>query len=599
MATESIKDKLHRAFPDTIYTPLVHGEKDPMYNYGGFHPDEIQVLPRGHVKEPGFQAFKVDVVWERDRAIPMRDSITLYGDVFRPAGDEKVPAIIPWSPYGKSGTGALTYDIMGPWRIGIPYEHLSGYETFEGPNPAEWCSRGYAVVDVDARGSGNSEGNLMWWGEQEAVDVYDTIDWVVQQPWCNGSVVMMGNSWLAIAQINFASRLSHPNLKAIAPWEGLTNVYSDQICRGGIPSTTGFNGMIRRAIAGPGEMEDLGAMTDQRPFLDDYWKGKVINPERIRDIPMYLAASYSTGLHCDGSFQTFEKASTPRKWLRVHSSQEWHDLYRPEATDDLQRFYDFYAKGIANGWESDTPRVRLTLLGYDGGIAKSIIERPEQEWPPIRQRMEKYYLDGTTRELVPTPPPNVTATSHNGHSLTDSSDFTLRFIKYTELCGRPFVKLYMSSSEGDDFDVVVQIRKLSVTGKPLASLNWSPMPKPEPEVPNVNVAKHIGQQGMLRASHRVTLQPRASDNELPVYSHDRGEPVKPGEIVPLLIPIWPVGVVFEAGESLMLRVSGHDMSLPEVEALRPKEPVDANEGSHTVHTGGEYDSHLVLPVITE
>lgn len=148
-------------------------------------------------------------------------------------------------------------------------------------------------------------------------------------------------------------------------------------------------------------------------------------------------------------------------------------------------------------------------------------------------------------------------------------------------------------------DVVVQIRKISSTGKELASLNWSPMPKPEPDVPNVNVAKHLGQQGMLRASHRVTLQPRSSEDELPVYTHDKAAPVKPGDIIPLLIPIWPVGIVFECGEGLTLRVSGHNMSLPEVEFLKPEKPVDANRGRHTIHTGGQYDSYVVLPIITE
>ncbi|XHF98744.1 hypothetical protein AWENTII_002283 [Aspergillus wentii] len=176
---------------DTIYTPLVHPDTHPAFHSKGFHPDTIQLLPKGHVKQPGFQAFPVDVIWEQDRAIPMRDGIKIYADVFRPSDGEKVPAIIPWSPYGKAGMSTLNYDIMGPWRIGIPYQCLSGYETFEGPNPAEWCSRGYAVVDVDARGSGYSEGNLVFWGEQEATDMYDSISWAASQPWCNGSVVLM------------------------------------------------------------------------------------------------------------------------------------------------------------------------------------------------------------------------------------------------------------------------------------------------------------------------------------------------------------------------------------------------------------------------
>ncbi|XHF98745.1 hypothetical protein AWENTII_002284 [Aspergillus wentii] len=337
-------------------------------------------------------------------------------------------------------------------------------------------------------------------------------------------------------------------------------------------------------------------MAKMHPLLDDYWKGKLIRVEDIRDIPMYLTASYSTGLHCEGSFYTFEHASTSRKWLRVHASQEWHDLYRPEATDDLQRFFDFYAKNIPNGWETDTPRVRLSLLGYDGSPAKTVVERPEETWPPARQHLRRYYLDAAGKSLVETKPACPASISHEGHSLTESSDFTLFFTKPTELCGRPFAKLFLSTTS-TDMDVVIQIRKLSSTDTPLTSLNWSPMPKPAPEVPDVNVAKHLGQQGMLRASHGMSLRPRSHENELPVYDHDRAEPVKPGEVIPLLIPIWPVGMVFEAGEGVMLRVSGHDMALPEVEGMRVDEAVDENEGVHTVYTGGERGSYLVLPVI--
>jgi predicted acyl esterase len=128
----SVQEKLQQQFPDTVYTPLVHPEKHPAFLYKGFHPGQVTRLPKGHIKEPGFQAFPVEVIWEEDQAIPMRDGITIYADVFRPADEgEKVPAIIPWSPYGKVGTGVLNYSIMGPWRIGIPYQHLSGYETFE------------------------------------------------------------------------------------------------------------------------------------------------------------------------------------------------------------------------------------------------------------------------------------------------------------------------------------------------------------------------------------------------------------------------------------------------------------------------------------
>ncbi|EYE89952.1 alpha/beta-hydrolase [Aspergillus ruber CBS 135680] len=587
-------------FPDLPYKPLTHPSSHPVFKYNGFHPNKTHILPKGHVRESGYQASPVDVIWEQDTSIRMRDDVKLYADIFRPAttnGAEKVPAIIPWSPYGKVGTGSQTYDNMGPWRMGIPFQVLSGYETFEGPNPLEWCGRGYAVVDADARGAGNSEGDMAFWGEQEAIDIYDTITWIAAQPWCNGSIVMMGNSWLAISQINFASRFTHPNLKAIAPWEALTDPYDHSLCRGGVPSAHFFQ-MILGGFAGSGRAEDLGSMISKRPLFDEFWESKRIFPERIRNVPMYLTASYSTGLHCEGSFETFQRARTP-KWLRVHNTQEWRDIYKPEVLDDLQRFYDFYAKGIQNGWETDTPRVRLSLLGYENSPAKTVVERPEEEWPPARQMTRKYYLDASTRSMSTSNPERVSSISHEGHSLTASSDFTFYFSEYTELCGRPYAKLYMSCPDNKDFDISIQLRKLSSTGEPLESLNWTPMPKPAPEVPNVNVAKHLGQQGMLRASHHVSLLPPEDGDEdgFPHYDHKSRQDIVPGDIVPFLVPIWPVGMVFEAGEGLMLRVSGHDMILPEVEIMRLREPVDENVGMQVVHTGGEYASFLVLPVI--
>lgn len=131
----SVKEELRTQFPDTVYSPLTHPDKHPIFNYKGFHPGKILRLPRGHVKQPGFQAFPVDVTWEQDQAITMRDGVTLYCDIFRPAESlTKVPAIIPWSPYGKSFTGSQNYDVMGPWRMGIPFQRLSGYETFEVQN---------------------------------------------------------------------------------------------------------------------------------------------------------------------------------------------------------------------------------------------------------------------------------------------------------------------------------------------------------------------------------------------------------------------------------------------------------------------------------
>lgn len=426
------EEKLAARFLDLKFVKLRAASEHPQFSCPGFLQTKT-VLPKGHVKSPGRKAFPTDVVFERDVAIPMRDGIKIYTDIFRPTDSEtnKVPALIPWSPYGKTGSGVYQYDTMGPFRCGLSPDQTSGYEKFEAPDPAEWCGRGYAIINVDARGAGMSEGNISWFGIQEAEDIYDTIDWLTTQPWCDGSVAMIGNSWLAVAQINFASRLTHPALKALAPMEGFNDLYRDIIARGGKPHHAPFNNLLLSGFAGPGSTENVPGMLTNRPLFDDYWQSKYIDTANI-DVPLYLTASYSSGLHIAGSFNTFRTAKTKQKWLRVHPYQEWYDLYRPDITDELQRFYDRFCKGIDNGWERETPPVRLSLLGFDGSSAPTIKERPENEYPLARQQLVTYYLDASKYLLLNKPPQVTSTASHEAHSLTASTVST-HVVTYLEL----------------------------------------------------------------------------------------------------------------------------------------------------------------------
>jgi predicted acyl esterase len=310
----------------------------------------------------------------------------------------------------------------GPIPLWHPKNTTSGYEKFEGPDPAEWCERGYAIINVDARGAGMSEGNIAFWGQQEAEDIYDTIDWLAKQPWCNGSVAMVGNSWLAISQINFASRLTHPALKALAPIEAFSDPYREVIARGGMPHNPEFhNKVIMGGFAGPNFAENMPGMLAKHPLFDEFWATKQIHTENIIDIPLYILASYSSMLHTNGSFNTFRTTKSIKKWLRVHPYQEWYDLYRPEINNELQRYFDRYCKEIENGWEHDMPPVRLSLLGFENSPVKTILERHEQEYPLARQQLHSYYLDAVSKALVPELPSSASTISHAGHDLNASS----------------------------------------------------------------------------------------------------------------------------------------------------------------------------------
>jgi predicted acyl esterase len=104
--------------------------------------------------------------------------------------------------------------------------------------------------------------------------------------------------------------------------------------------------------------------------------------------------------------------------------------------------------------------------------------------------------------------------------------------------------------------------------------------------------------GWLRASHR-DLDPVKSTEWQPVHTHTREQKIKPGEVVPLDIEIWPSSTRFEAGEKLRLVVQGTDLNrYPKDKALRHyRHEASINRGWHVIHAGGRYDSYLVVPVI--
>lgn len=108
------------------------------------------------------------------------------------------------------------------------------------------------------------------------------------------------------------------------------------------------------------------------------------------------------------------------------------------------------------------------------------------------------------------------------------------------------------------------------------------------EVPHINPLMYLGPNGQLRASKRK-VAPELCQKFWDTLSQDAEEPVPPGEIVKMEVWIWPTAIHFDAGEQLVLKVSGHSMSLPEFEILW-ETPEQAP--AQVVHVGGDYGSYL-------
>lgn len=112
--------------------------------------------PNGPIPPP---TPKFEVTIEKDVMVPMRDGVRLATDIYRPVGaGERLPVILMRTPYNKNTYGGATT----PARI--------------------FAGQGYIVMAQDVRGQFGSEGTYRVQAA-DAQDGYDTIDWIVKQPW--------------------------------------------------------------------------------------------------------------------------------------------------------------------------------------------------------------------------------------------------------------------------------------------------------------------------------------------------------------------------------------------------------------------------------
>jgi len=522
---------------------------------------ETTILKKGQTFIDKGVALPCDIVWERDTGAKMRDGTTLYADIFRPAGGQNLPAILSWSPYGK------TLPQMAP--PGVAPSAVSGLQKFEGPDPAYWCNHGYAVINVDTRGSFFSEGDIEYWGTPGANDSYDFIEWTARQTWCNGKVAMSGNSWLGITQW-FAAAQNPPHLAAIAPWEGQIDIYRYDVLRGGIPDA-GFCNLNTSTQIGRNRVEDMPAMVEKYPLMNAYWKDKAAKLEDIK-MPAYIVASWSGHQTIDA----FRRIGARDKWLRVHNTQEWPDYY--EYAEDLRRFFDHYLKGLDNGWEK-TPRVRLSILN-PGGVDQ--VNRAEKEWPLSGIKYEKLYLDASSGKLTNQPAASESSVRYKANDGQSEAIFTLTIKNDSDFLGYVKLHLWVETEAAGDADIFVLVHKLDAGGQLLTG-----------------GFGFVGPDGRLRASHRK-LDARRSTAWFPYHLHSEEESLKPGEIVPLDIEIRPIGMHWKAGEQLRLVVAGYNI-LSRFRTgplgIQLPGPMTRNKGYNVIHTGGRYDSYLQLPLI--
>ncbi|KAH8893040.1 hydrolase CocE/NonD family protein [Thozetella sp. PMI_491] len=542
----------------------------PRARYPGFNPSS-QVLKAGSIRREGAKPLTSDIVFERDVPMTLRDGTTIYTDIYRPIANDTVPAIVAWSPYGKEVGGSWLDDIAN--RSSVPLSSVSELQKFEGPDPAYWVAEGYAIVNPDTRGAYSSHGNITLWGRQLAEDGYDFIEWVASQPWSSGKVGMSGNSWLAVSQWFIAAE-NPPHLTAIAPWEGLTDLFRHVSNRGGIASPA-FEEAIITTLAGYSFVEDQPRMAISQPLMNQYWEDKIAQLSKIT-VPAYIVASYTNDLHTQGSFEGFRSISSRDKYLRVHNTYEWPDYYHPDHVRDLTLFFDRYLKGLDNGWES-TPAVRLAVL--DPGH-EDTLDRAEATWPVPGFQPTTLYLS-RNGSLAEAPSPIETAMSYKIGSNSTQVSFSYQVPQLVESIGYMKVRLWVEARGSDDIELSFVVEKRDADGNvfPLAANNSES-------------TATISATGSLRVSQRALDETLSTPYE-PYLTHDREELLTSGEVVPIEVGLRPIALRFHPGEHIVLTISA--ASIPSTDADMGF-GVAIVPGIHIFHMGGRYDSFLLLPL---
>lgn len=129
---------------------------------------------------------------ERDLHVAARDGIELATDVYRPQGDGPFPTLI----FRVRGSRSAAF-ITGVLIV----------------NPLEAVRRGYAVVIQEVRGRSGSQAR---WHPfvHEREDSEDCLEWVLEQPWCDGRIGSYGTAYSAVTALALAS-LAREEVKAL------------------------------------------------------------------------------------------------------------------------------------------------------------------------------------------------------------------------------------------------------------------------------------------------------------------------------------------------------------------------------------------------
>lgn len=543
-------------------------------------PKQILGKLRGLINPPNVQVQETSASIKilRDVHIPTRDGSYLSANIYMPSQAGTFPVIISLHPGRKD---VLCRD--GYMHIQLRFARQPGHITFsnetsfEAPDPNFWASNGYVVINIDKKGFGISpkaKEPQIYFGQEEIEDIYDSIEWAGIQPWSNGSVGLLGVSYLAMNQYKVAA-MQPPHLKAIIPWEGVSDLYKDWFYPGGVQEI-GFTPFLFSRLQTFGDGFDMEQMQSDHPTRDDFWQSFVADFEKIQ-VPMLNCISFASQMmHTRGSDRAYKQAGSAYKWLYTHRGGEWTAYYSTEVNALMLKFFNHFLKGTVNGMD-EHPKVRLEIREF-GHEVKEV--RYENQFPPENVIWTPFYLNGQNSSISIAPPRTEAVPSFD--LAKDSLQYTYTFERDTEIIGPMKLTLYIELEGCDDANLFAGIQKFH-DGKEVNFDGTYGFPN--------DIVTKTAQRVALR-----TVNEKLSTPYSPEHDFDTLKPLAQGEVAKMELQLEPSATYFRKGDELRLTVQGRYF-ISGVKVNQPFTYTRSTVGRCTLHSSAQYRSELLMPVI--
>lgn len=555
---------------------------------------------------------RYNMVVERDVPATMRDGVSLYADIYRPSDPGQYPALLMRTPYNK--TDAVTDFVI------------------------DAVKHGYVVALQDVRGQYRSEGEFSPY-LQEINDGHDSIEWLATQPYVNGKIGTFGLSYPGADQWMTAVTRP-PHLAAMVPAMTFANsrhfLYQGGIFEApilawylqrqakarhqrGLPYST-----IEEARAAISKHFDEWVSyvpLDELPLMKNFpiWKDWIDHPDNGPYwAPYDIESQYSkvqvpclnvTAWNDDdygqpGATRNFVGmkqhggSNVARSGQRLLIGPWTHGVptlertafggvdFGPNAginyTETLLRFFDYWLKGIDDGYSQEAP-VRYFVMGDN-------IWRDAQDWPLPGTKPTDWMLDSG---------------GHLSLSLGDDSKASFVYDPRNPLRLPGEGVYYVGGSGSADWRSVTNRRDVlvftsepvkqdtEITGQILAHV-WFSSSAPDTDVsmrlldvwPGGNSVNLTAAPGMLRARYRSTEHETAP------------MPLKADQPVELEISLGYTSYVIRAGHRLQVYIGGSIYPYVNPNTWEPfRSWSQAVPATDTVYFGSRYKSRITVPII--